>query len=107
MTSNFVCDMEENVFFTPSERELLVSLYRVLWRTAGDSLMPDDRRLLREYLTRAVDEGVLQRDNFGLNPIIKDMQTAQVVVDEIGMRRASVLAIMLHGCVQGVAGRPV
>jgi GTP pyrophosphokinase len=31
-----------------------------------------------------------------MNPIIKDMQTAIIVAEEIGMKRASILSIMLH-----------
>ena len=93
--------MEEQTFFTTSERNLLVSVYRKLMRIAGDSLQPGDVPLLKGCLTRCIEANALSRDNFGLNPIVKDVQTSLIVADEIGMRRASLLAIMLHGCVQG------
>ena len=93
--------MEETSFFTASEKTMLLILYRSLLRISGDTLHPQDCSLLKDFLSRAVAEKVLLRDSFGLNPIIKDMQTAFVVADEIGLRRASLLAIMLHGCVQG------
>ena len=35
-----------------------------------------------------------------MNPIIKDMQTAVIVSEEIGMKRASILGIMLHESVK-------
>ena len=35
-----------------------------------------------------------------MNPIIKDMQTAVIVAKEIGMKRASILGIMLHESVK-------
>lgn len=35
-----------------------------------------------------------------MNPIIKDMQTAVIVAEEIGMKRASILGIMLHESVK-------
>ena len=38
----------------------------------------------------------MPRNVFGMNPIIKDMQTAIIVAEEIGMKRASILSIMLH-----------
>ena len=101
MTSKFNVDMEEQTFFTTSERNLLVSIYRKLMRIAGDSLQPGDVPLLKGCLTRCIEANALSRDNFGLNPIVKDVQTSLIVADEIGMRRASLLAIMLHGCVQG------
>ena len=92
--------MEETAFFTPSEGQLLFTLYKKLLRLSGDTLQPADYRRLKAHLTDAVRRGALVRDNFGLNPIIKDMQTAVIIADEIGMRRASILGIMLHGCVQ-------
>ena len=44
--------------------------------------------------------GGIPRNVFGMNPIIKDMQTAVIVAEEIGMRRASILGIMLHESVK-------
>ena len=44
--------------------------------------------------------GGIPRNAFGMNPIIKDMQTAVIVAEEIGMRRASILGIMLHESVK-------
>ena len=44
--------------------------------------------------------GSIPRNAFGMNPIIKDMQTAVIVAEEIGMRRASILGIMLHESVK-------
>ena len=93
--------MEENTFFAEGEKELLFTLYRNLLRLSGDTMLPTDYRRLKNYLIRATREEALPRDNFGLNPIIKDMQTAVIVADEIGMKRASILGIMLHNCVRG------
>ena len=92
--------MKENHYFTLSERLILVSLYRTLLKGLGENFQPNDIRLLKDYLQKAIEAEALPRDNFGLNPVIKDIQTSLIVVDEMGMRRASVLAIMLHGCVQ-------
>ena len=44
--------------------------------------------------------GSIPRNAFDMNPIIKDMQTAVIVAEEIGMRRASILGIMLHESVK-------
>ena len=50
-------------------------------------------------MRQAVESGSLKRDLFGFNPIVKDMQTAIIVAEEIGMKRASVLGLMLHNAV--------
>ena len=87
-------------FFTAEERGILFNLYRQLLRLSGDALQPDDCRKLKQTLQRTVESGRVGRDLFGLNPIIKDMQTAVIVADEIGMRRASILGVMLHDTVR-------
>jgi GTP pyrophosphokinase len=63
-------------------------------------LRHDDCAKIKDILIEAVSNNGIKRDQFGLNPIISDMQTAIIVASEIGMSRASVLSIMLHDCVQ-------
>ena len=93
--------MEAKTFFTPQEREQLFTLYRRLLQLSGDTLQKDDCHKLKTHLMKAVADGNLPRNAFGMNPIIKDMQTAVIVAEEIGMKRASILGIMLHESVKG------
>ena len=83
-------------FFTADERALFLSSYRRLLRLTAGTVSNDEIRRLKELIGKALDEGRLQRDIFGLNPLVKDLQTAVIVADEIGMKRAGILAIMLH-----------
>lgn len=92
--------MEEKTFFTEEEKILLFALYKNLLRLSGGTLLETDYKRLKNNLISAVQNNTLPRDNFGLNPIIKDMQTAIIVAEEIGMKRASILGIMLHTCVK-------
>lgn len=92
--------METNVFFTAQERTLLFALYRKLLQLSGDTLQKRDCRRLKAHLIRSIQNNLIARDVFGLNPVIKDMQTAVIVAEEIGMRRASILGVMLHDSVR-------
>lgn len=92
--------MEEKAFFTAKEREQLFALYKRLLQLSGDTLQKGDCHKLKIHLIKAVAEGNLPRNCFGMNPIIKDMQTAVIVAEEIGMKRASILGIMLHESVK-------
>ena len=91
--------MEYNDFFTPEEKEQLFSLYRKLLQLSGDTLRKGDCRKLKNHLINSIQSNRIQRDIFGLNPVIKDMQTAVIVAEEIGMSRASILGLMLHDSV--------
>ena len=92
--------MEEREFFTPEEHKELFTLYKELLCLSDDMLRKCDCKKLKNLLVQAVQSNSLQRDVFGLNPIIKDMKTTIIVAEEIGMQRASILGIMLHECVQ-------
>ena len=92
--------MEEQAFFTPQEHSQLLSLYRRLLRQSGDTLQKEDCHHLKQHLIGAMSGRTIPRNAFGMNPIIKDMQTAVIVAEEIGMRRASILGIMLHESVK-------
>jgi GTP pyrophosphokinase len=72
----------------------------------ASTLEPGDEENIRQHLMGAVDNSQLtvdglqlQRDLFGLNPIVTSLQTALLVVDEIGLRRDAVLAVLLRPCV--------
>ena len=95
--------MEINDFFTADEKRQLPVLYRKLLQLSGEALRKDDCRKLKNLLINAIQHNPIQRDVFGLNPVIKDMQTAVIVAEEIGMRRASILGLMLHDPVQNGA----
>ena len=93
-------DTKYIAFFTPEEWELKSSLEERLIEFAGDSLREDDMPRIETLLSEAVENERLSRDTFGLNPIINNLQTAIIVVDEMGMRRAAIVSILLHDVVK-------
>ena len=90
--------MTDTLKFTPEERQQITVLYTELKRKIAPTLADGDEERLRNQLLMALDEGRVQRDLFGLNPIVSSLQTALLVVDEIGLRRDAVLAVMLYPC---------
>ena len=92
--------MEDISFFTEKEKAELFALYKRLIRSAGESITKDDTRKLKKYLIHAAQCNSLRRNNFGMNPVIRDLQTAVVVADEIGMKGSCLIGIMLHEIVK-------
>lgn len=88
-------------FFTLEEKKELFSLYRHLLQSAGDSIFWRDCRKLKKHLINAAQCNGLQRNNFGMNPVIRDLQTAVIVAEEIGMKGSCLIGIMLHEIVKG------
>ena len=92
--------MTERFEFTSQERELALSLYAELKEKIAGSLEPGDEDKLRRHLHTIIENNQVSRDVFGLNPIVSSLQTAILVVDEIGLRRDAVIAIMLNPSVE-------
>ena len=92
--------METGEFFTAEEKRLLFVLYRKLCSFPERRSARAIAERLKTHLVNSIQNNRIQRDIFGLNPIIKDMQTAVIVAEEIGMRRASILGLMLHDSVR-------
>ena len=89
-----------DVFFTSEEKKELFSLYRHLIKSAGDSISRQDCLKLKNHLIKAAQCNGLQRNNFGMNPVIRDLQTAVIVAEEIGMKGSCLIGIMLHEIVK-------
>lgn len=88
--------MEEISFFTQKEKAELFLLYKQLLHSAGDTLSRDNIRKLKHYLIKAAQCNNLPRNSFGMNPVIKDLQTSVIVSEEIGMKGSCLIGIMLH-----------
>ncbi len=93
--------MTERLEFTAQEREETFALYNKVKEQLGDSLHADDEERMMSYIRRYLEQPEVHRDVFGLNPIVESLRTAQTVVEEIGLRRDAVLAIMLRPSVEG------
>ncbi len=91
--------MEEKFEFTSSEWNETQILLDKLKISIGRTLKPDDEEKIRSYITYAIQNNQIQRDVFGLNPILNSLQTAEIAVEEIGMKRDGILAILLYNSV--------
>lgn len=92
--------MEEILFFTEKERLELRSLYKRLLQTAGDSISQEEARRLKAQLMEATQTKQMFRSEFGMNPIIRDLQTAIIVSEEMSMKGSCLVGIMLHEMVK-------
>ena len=82
--------------FTTEEKENTLALYQQVRDMISDTLIEGDEGRMRNYLMNAIENHQIHRNVFGLNPILLSFQTALLVVEEIGLRRDAVIAILLR-----------
>ena len=92
--------MEEKFIYTDKERELSEQILEGLKETLGQTFYETDLPKLRDHLSKVVSDNSIQRNVFGLNPILCSLQTAAIAVKDIGLNRDSVIAILLYQSVQ-------
>ena len=86
----------DELIFTRQERSEALSLAHKLRASIGKQLDGNEYGNVFKYLKAALRSGGVKRDVFGLNPIVTSLQTALIAVDEIGLKRDGVLAILLY-----------
>lgn len=91
--------MEEKFEFTLEERRELGEITQCLKALVGDEISEEDEAKVRKQLEEEIDGNKIRRDVFGQNPILLSFQTAELEVNEIGMKRDCVLAILLYNSV--------
>ena len=92
--------MMDTIAFTTQEKEDTLVLYQQVRELIDDSLMEGDVERMRHHLMNAIEHHQVLRNVFGLNTILLGFQTAKLVVEEIGLRRDAVIAILLRPSVE-------
>ena len=82
--------------FTHEERREAIALIRKLRDGIGSPVDSVDVSNVFKFLKTALENGTVKRDVFGLNPIVTSLQTALISVEEIGLKRDGVLAVLLY-----------
>ena len=88
--------MEETLITTDIERKKINELKEQLFNLLGDTFSEEDKGVISKLLTERIESGELKRNVFELNPVLMGRQTAILAVQEEGMGRDGVLAIILY-----------
>lgn len=88
--------MEEKFVFTEEEKHACEALTKEIHEMLNDTLSGTDVERLRTHIHSEIEARHIERDRFGLNPVLKALMTAKVAVGDIALRRDSLLAIMLY-----------
>ena len=88
--------MEEKFVFTEEEKHACEALTKEIHEMLNDTLSGTDVERLRTHIHSEIEARHIERDRFGLNPVLKALMTAKVAVGDIGLRSDSLLAIMLY-----------
>lgn len=88
--------MDIQPFFTDEEKKTFFSKYRQLLRYLYVFLKKEDIRKMKELMQQIVAADCYGRDKNGINGLLRHLDTALIATTEIGLKRTSVLALLLY-----------
>ena len=91
--------MEQKNISTEKERNEIRSLFDSVYDAIEDSFKPEEKEKLSLYINIALENNLIPRDIFGFNPILFALETAQIAIKEIGLKRDAVIAILTFNSV--------
>ena len=90
--------MDKKQFFTNNEKSQVLEAIKELRNSQNYVLTKSDELKVFQSLKQAIIQKRIQRDIFGLNPILSSIQTALIAIEEIGLKRDGVVAVLLYSC---------
>ena len=88
--------METQAFFTPEEKKEFFTKYRALLRSLYACLEKEDISKMKSLMKQIVAQECYGRDKNGINGLLRNVDTALIASVEMGLRRTSVLALLLY-----------
>ncbi len=92
--------MGEKFDFTDQEKAAVLEIRKLLRKEISPSLMEGDEEKMQRRIRLLTESEHFHRDVFGLNPVLQAFQTARLIVEETGLKRDAVLAVLLNPCVE-------
>ncbi len=85
-------------YFSIAEQKELRIAYRLLLRSTGHLFSAQDRKEIRLLLAKTAEKTMTAKD-YAIHPVIKNLRTALLVEQEIGLGRASIISVMVYDSV--------
>ncbi len=84
--------------FTQEETRQINELHTELLSTMSSYFHDGDVEKIEKIFGQLRVSGEIERTIFGLNPMLFGLQTARIAIEETGLKRDGVIAILIHSC---------
>jgi guanosine-3',5'-bis(diphosphate) 3'-pyrophosphohydrolase len=83
-------------YFNDDEKRLVVTMVKTLVRNLGDLISCGDINRVHNIIKNGIEQNYYKRDKYGINPTIRNMQTAILLMENIAPDRNMTIAILLY-----------
>lgn len=82
--------------FSAKEHEQFLTAYKSLSGLCPVRISRTEWRLVRKYILRGIDAGIYDRDVHGIQSLVHLLLTSQVLHEQVGLGRRSILTVLLY-----------
>ena len=82
--------------FSAKEHEQFLTAYKSLSGLCPARISRIEWRLVRKYILRGIDAGIYDRDVHGIQSLVHLLLTSQVLHEQVGLGRRSILTVLLY-----------
>lgn len=87
-------------YFRHDEAAGFLETYKKLAISARPLFTTPEWKEIRSLIAEGIEKGAFDRDTHDLNPLLMNLKTALVLADKIGLKKASILMVLLHPLVK-------
>jgi len=91
--------MNDALFRSKDEIVEFISQYKRLISSLTGSFSPIELKLCKSILNRAIQQGCYTKDEYDFNPLSRLLATANVLIEEVGLRKTSIISLFLYEAV--------
>lgn len=88
--------MSDEQYFNDEEKPLVIDLTKALVRKSGNILSASDINEIHAIIKSGITNGNFTRDQYGINPVIRHLRTATMLIENIVPDRSMIVATMLY-----------
>lgn len=88
--------MSNETYFDDTERNEVITLTKELIRKSGTMLSISDINVMHAIIKNGIENNRFQKDKYGINPTVRHLRTAKMLIDNIAPDRSMIIATMLY-----------
>ncbi len=91
--------MSRTEFISADETKEFIVNYKRLLTSLEGTVTPTELKDIKTAFIQAIEKGCYQRDQYGFHPLIRLIISANILIEEIGLRKTSIVSLFLYEAV--------
>lgn len=88
--------MSRPEYISADETQEFIANYKRLLKSLEGTVTPQEIKHIRSTISQAIDKGFYKRDTYGIHPLLRLTVAANILNEEIGLKKTSIISLFLY-----------